>query len=452
MFGENKAEKEKDRKKTKDKKRTSLRNESAFQPRSGEEVTMAVKQWARHAHPRANDFFASPEQLHEVLTQLAQGIDREDDPILGPDDKCVYWYGDVTKEDLQAAIRMVKPGESAESVTFVNRVLAFIFATDESFNKLMKLPKESDRANRALQDVLRRPAVCALVAHLYGDELSTESTIGSGETRSPVSKGAQGFSYDAELQAAGLEAPEAPGRAAWEGPVDRGEMVNMCHVSWADAIAVSGAAVVEAMGGPAVVVSLGRRDAARPDGEGRLPEGGLTAGALRDYFLQLGLDDEELVALMGAHTVGRWTSLLGVPDECMAKEGLAWWRCTREQGQRLPFTSHPTVFNNEYFKDVLEFERRQQMPRPAKRFKDRVDSEKLPPLYLLPSDLGLLYDEGLHQVVKTFATDQAAFFAAFARAYQKPHHCLFRDPEDTVALIRLRLFTLSVVALTGLSA
>lgn len=43
------------------------------------------------------------------------------------------------------------------------------------------------------------------------------------------------------------------------------------------------------------------------------------AGALRDYFLQLGLDDEELVALMGAHTVGRWTSLLGVPDECMAK-------------------------------------------------------------------------------------------------------------------------------------
>lgn len=41
-----------------------------------------------------------------------------------------------------------------------------------------------------------------------------------GETRSPVSKGAQGFSYDAELQAAGLEAPEAPGRAA---PVPRSD-------------------------------------------------------------------------------------------------------------------------------------------------------------------------------------------------------------------------------------
>ena len=95
---------------------------------------------ARHAHPRANDFFNSRQQLHDVLMQLAQecklmgvgivwiiqgeetgstctmqvianiasrfedpwkmprsavttccpgteGIDREDDPILGPDDK-----------------------------------------------------------------------------------------------------------------------------------------------------------------------------------------------------------------------------------------------------------------------------------------------------------------------------------------------------------------------------
>ncbi|CAJ1443407.1 unnamed protein product [Effrenium voratum] len=102
-------------------------------------------------------------------------FDKNDDPILGPDEKCVYWYGDVTKDDLQAAaIRMVKPGEQAESaaasalrsfcsVTYVNRVLAFIFATDDSFaariglvqspeasklgmrvedEKLMQLPKE----------------------------------------------------------------------------------------------------------------------------------------------------------------------------------------------------------------------------------------------------------------------------------------------------------------------
>merc|ERR1712113_713150 len=86
-------------------------------------------------------FFTSPDMLTEVLKQLAEGTDREDDPVLG-EDRCVFWYGDVTKEDTQAAIRMVKPGESTESVTYVNRVLAFIFATDESFERLMKLPKE----------------------------------------------------------------------------------------------------------------------------------------------------------------------------------------------------------------------------------------------------------------------------------------------------------------------
>eukprot|EP00435_Cladocopium_sp_Y103_P075591 s8_g60.t1 len=96
---------------------------------------------AVYVHPRAKDFFATEQQLRDVLAQLAKGIDKDDDPILGDDEVCVSWYGDVTKEDLQAAIRMVKPGENAESVTYVNRVLAFIFATDESWDKLMKLPK-----------------------------------------------------------------------------------------------------------------------------------------------------------------------------------------------------------------------------------------------------------------------------------------------------------------------
>ena len=81
----------------------------------------------------------------EVLEQIARGIHKKDDPVLGDDTKCVPWYGDVTRDDKQAAIRMVKPGESQESITYVNRVLAFIFATDESFEQLMRLPKEPFR-------------------------------------------------------------------------------------------------------------------------------------------------------------------------------------------------------------------------------------------------------------------------------------------------------------------
>eukprot|EP00434_Breviolum_minutum_P007319 symbB.v1.2.006460.t1/scaffold325.1/size228936/5 len=197
------------------------------------------------------------------------------------------------------------------------------------------------------------------------------------------------------------------------------QIVQNCQVSWADAIAVSGAAVVEALGGPKIDVATGRKDALEEDAENRLPDGSLTSGAIRDYFRQLGFSDEELVALVGAHTIGRWTSLLGVQPACMAKEGLDFWICTREQGQRLPFTARPTLFNNDYFKNVLEFERRQKMPRPTKRYKDRPENGGLPALYLLPSDIGLLYDADLHKQVEKFAFDEAAFFAAFSRAYLK---------------------------------
>merc|ERR1711920_12974 len=110
-------------------------------------------EWSLHAKPRAREFFGTEEMMMDVLMKLALGIDRESDPVLGPGGQCVYWYGDVTKDDQQAAIRMVKPGESSESVTYVNRVLAFIFADDKSFERLaladdkslerfMKLPKK----------------------------------------------------------------------------------------------------------------------------------------------------------------------------------------------------------------------------------------------------------------------------------------------------------------------
>ena len=39
-----------------------------------------------------------------------------------------------------------------------------------------------------------------------------------------------------------------------------------------------------------------------------------------------------------------------------------------------------------------------------------------PQRYLLPSDIGLLYDAALHRQVEKFALDQAAFFAAFSTA------------------------------------
>lgn len=108
--------------------------------RSSEEIIKLVAVWQSYAHPRARNFFSTTEMLEHVLTQIARGVDQADDPILADSENCIYWFGDVTKEE-EAAIRMVKPGEERESITYVNRVLAFMFATDESFGKLMSLPK-----------------------------------------------------------------------------------------------------------------------------------------------------------------------------------------------------------------------------------------------------------------------------------------------------------------------
>lgn len=126
--------------------RTSKRDVSKFTRRSEEEMQILIRAWEQYVHPRAREFFPTQEMLEGVLMQVARGIHRTEDPILG-DDQCVHWYGEVTKDDQQAAIRMIKPGDTQESVTYVNRVLVFIFATDQSFDQLMRLPKEPFRMN-----------------------------------------------------------------------------------------------------------------------------------------------------------------------------------------------------------------------------------------------------------------------------------------------------------------
>ncbi|KAF4671155.1 hypothetical protein FOZ61_005378 [Perkinsus olseni] len=140
--------------------RSERRAVQNFQPRDEQALKALVKSWEQYVHPRAREFFQTHDRLTESLMSIARNIHYTDDPILGGD-SCVYWYGDVTKDvPEQAALRLVKPGEvttrfliahtassgdhsqDVESVTYVNRLLAFIFATDESFEKLMRLPKE----------------------------------------------------------------------------------------------------------------------------------------------------------------------------------------------------------------------------------------------------------------------------------------------------------------------
>jgi L-ascorbate peroxidase len=145
-------------------------------------------------------------------------------------------------------------------------------------------------------------------------------------------------------------------------------------VSWADLVALGGAAAVEKCGGPTIRVGLGRVDAAEPAPEHRLPTSQDGPTQLRALFERMGLGSRELVLLSGAHTLGH------------------------AGGQ--PFTSEPFRFSNGYFRALLE-------------------AASDPPSGLLASDRALLDDPELRALVEEYAEDETAFFAHFAGAYRR---------------------------------
>ena len=142
-------------------------------------------------------------------------------------------------------------------------------------------------------------------------------------------------------------------------------------VSWADLVALGGAAAVQKCGGPVISIGLGRTDATEPAPAHRLPGGYEGAGLLKAIFARMGLGPRELVALSGAHTLGHT--------------------------QRRPFTPDPWVFSNSYYSEVL------------------AESQVVP----LPTDQALLQDAELRHFVELYAADEPRFLADFADAFRR---------------------------------
>jgi hypothetical protein len=121
------------------------RDPTKFQRRSEAELEETVQQWEQYVHGRAREFFVDSDKLKTVLRLLALGIDRRDDMVMPENPReCVFWYGELTNDSpQQAAISMQRPDEAGEQnhATYVNRLLAFVFATDECFKKLLEMPK-----------------------------------------------------------------------------------------------------------------------------------------------------------------------------------------------------------------------------------------------------------------------------------------------------------------------
>ena len=85
------------------------------------------------------------------------------------------------------------------------------------------------------------------------------------------------------------------------------------HLSYADLYTYAGVVAVEEAGGPQIPYATGRTDfddGATSPPDGRLPDADKgsrpkTIQHVRDIFYRMGFNDQEIVALLGAHAMGR---------------------------------------------------------------------------------------------------------------------------------------------------
>lgn len=185
---------------------------------------------------------------------------------------------------------------------------------------------------------------------------------------------------------------------------------------------------IELAAGPKIDMKYGRKDATSPEQcspEGNLPDAeagpegkfGGTSGTkptedtsvawhLRKVFYRMGLGDEEIVALSGAHTFGR-----AYED----RSGLGAWKTKFTDGSKVkladgsetdkytpggsPWVENWLVFDNSYFTTIPDAS---------------TDEE----LLKLTSDKILFEDHGFKPFAEKFRDDKDAFFASYAKAHK----------------------------------
>ncbi|XWS22106.1 hypothetical protein CRYUN_Cryun29cG0006200 [Craigia yunnanensis] len=177
-------------------------------------------------------------------------------------------------------------------------------------------------------------------------------------------------------------------------------------VSCADILAVAARDSVVTLGGPTWKVLLGRRDsttASRTLADSVLPSASMDLPQLINNFKNQGLNQRDLVALSGGHTIG--FSQCGIfrnriynatnIDPAFAKERRA--TCPRTGGNTnlAPFDPTPSRFDTAYFKNLV---------------KQRG---------LLTSDQALFNGGSTDNLVKTYSLNPDAFWDDFAKSMIK---------------------------------
>mmetsp|Transcript_44774 Transcript_44774/g.112872 ORF Transcript_44774/g.112872 Transcript_44774/m.112872 type:complete len:308 (-) Transcript_44774:86-1009(-) len=180
------------------------------------------------------------------------------------------------------------------------------------------------------------------------------------------------------------------------------------EISYADLWTLAGCVAIEEMGGPKIHWRPGRTDAQTGDAcppDGRLPDASQGQDHVRAIFYRMGFSDREIVALVGAHALGR---------------------CHKDRsGYDGPWTRAPTTFSTEFFRELLENKWTLRKWDGPEQYTDPTGE-----LMMLPADMAFVRDPNFKKFVEMYAADEDLWFADFAQAWTKLIELGVEFPEE----------------------
>lgn len=176
-------------------------------------------------------------------------------------------------------------------------------------------------------------------------------------------------------------------------------------ITYADLWTLAGCVAIEQMNGPKIEWYPGRIDYTEEQVKnnpslvpqpGFLPDASLGQQHVRDVFYRMGFNDQEIVALMGAHSLGR------AHKDRSGFDG--------------PWTHTPTRMSNQFYKLLVKSKwAARKWDGPKQYTGDGINSK----LMMLETDMSMTSDQQFAKWTKIYAEDKERFFDDFAKVFAK---------------------------------